>query len=331
MKQNLIPFRKCFPAGLAGLFLFLVLPISAAAQSFSADYDRAFSLRQRTADLVYRAEIKPHWLADCHRFWYRVQTGPQTREFILVDAETGARQPAFDHDRLARSLTKATSRRMRADNLPLNDLDFPGTNILRFTAAGKTWRCNLENYSLAMETNAATRESSVRRLPAPRPSLRTGPETSLHFINRTTNDATLFWVDPAGDRQAYGIIPAGGEREQNTYAGHVWLVTTDAGNQLAVFEAPEDGGDAIIGGDQPPARENFRRNPGRDRQRDGAISPDGNWSAFIRDENVFLRNVQTGNELALSTNGTAADFYDEILIQRDGQSILIPMSPTSAR
>ena len=92
-------------------------PEAAAARSFPAGYDRAFSLRQRTADLVFRAEIKPHWLADNHQFWYRVQTGPQTHEFILVDAGTGARQPAFDRDKLARSLASTTGQRMRADNL----------------------------------------------------------------------------------------------------------------------------------------------------------------------------------------------------------------------
>ena len=148
MKHNHIPFPKSFTAGLAGFLLFWVLPVSAAAQSFPADYDHAFSLRQRTANLVYRAEVKPHWLADNYRFWYRVQTGPQTHEFILVDAETGARQPAFDHEKLARSLANTTGQRMRADNLPLSGLDFSGTNFLIFASDGKNWRCDLENYSL---------------------------------------------------------------------------------------------------------------------------------------------------------------------------------------
>jgi hypothetical protein len=97
MKHRHRPFRKSFPAGLV-LILLLVLCISAGAQDFSTNYDRAFSLRQRTANLVYRAEIRPHWLADNHQLWYRVQTGPQTHEFILADAGTGARRPAFDHD-----------------------------------------------------------------------------------------------------------------------------------------------------------------------------------------------------------------------------------------
>ena len=283
--------------------------LSAAEKTDFSEYDRALSLRSRMSELVYRAEVKPQWLAD-GRFWYRVQTGPQTHEFILVNPETGVRQPAFDHEKLASSLAKTTGERMHADGLPLSGLDFSETNFFTFTANGKTWRCNLENYSLAPKTNSSAVDDAVRRLPAPRPSLRTGDETSLHFINRTTNDVNLFWMDPSGDRQHYGVIPANGEREQNTYAGHVWLVTTGAGNQVAVFEATENGGDAVIGGNQTTARENPRRNrPGRARQHDDAISPDGKWSAFVRDNNVFIRVTDGGNEFALSTNGTAEHFY----------------------
>ena len=173
------------------------------------------------------------------------------------------------------------------------------------------WRCDLANYSLTPDTNSTAGDSGVRRLPAPRPSLRTGDETTVNFLNRTASDVKLFWLDPAGERQLYGIIPAGGERAQSSYAGHVWLVTTGAGDQLAVFEAVENGGDAIIGGSQPVTRENVRRRPGRNRPRPEGASPDGNWTAFIRNENIFLRDTQTGNEFTLSTNGSAGDFYDE--------------------
>ena len=298
---------KAFSCGL-GVFLFSTLLAVAAEKDF-AGYDQAFTLRQRMSDLVYRAEVKPHWLGD-DRCWYRVQTGAETHEFVLVNPETGGREPAFDHARLAQALAKVTGQRERGDNLPLSNLDFSGTNSFAFSVAGKTWRCSLADYSLAAETEPATEEGAVRRLPSPRASVRTGEQTSLHFINRTTNDVKLFWMDPAGERQFYGLIPAGGEREQNTYAGHVWLVTTGAGDQVAVFESPDGGGDAVIGGDWRSGAENPRRNR-RGRQRDAAVSPDGKWTAFIQDNNVFVRSLErgAGNAFALSTNGTAEIFY----------------------
>ena len=300
MKFIPAPFPKNFTAALAGILLLLLFSIPASAQ------------RGGGSNLVFRADVRPNWLADGHRFWYRVSTGPQTHDFVLVDAGTGTRQPAFDAAKLAAALQKAAGQPMRADNLPLNNLDFSGTNILRFDAAGKTWRCNLTDYSLAPDTTPLTGENALRSLPAPHASLRTGDETSLNLINRTTNEVEVFWIDPSDVRQPYGSIAAGGERELHTFGGHVWLVTTVAGAQLAVFETPDTGGDAIIGGDQPSGRGNgFRGRGGRGgRQRNSALSPDGKWTAFIRDYNVFVRATQGGgNEFALSTNGTAGDFY----------------------
>ena len=291
----------------AGVAIWFSPLLPAVESKDFAAYDRALSLRSQMSDLVFRAEVKPQWLAD-DRFWYRVQTGAQTHGFVMVNPEISTRQPAFDHEKLARSLAKITGQRMRAENLPLSGLDFSGTNSFSFTANGKAWRCNLETYSLTAETNFTAADNSVRRLSAPHPSLRTGDESSLHFINRMTNDVKLFWIDPAGERQNYGVISANGEREQNTYAGHVWLVTTGAGDQVAVFEANENGGDAIIGGKQTATGERSRRSR-RANQREGATSPDGNWSAFVRDGNVFLRASAGGNEFALSMNGTAEHFY----------------------
>jgi dipeptidyl aminopeptidase/acylaminoacyl peptidase len=299
------------------VFILVFVPLSFSTLVFAAEendfsqYDRALSLRSRMDGNVFRAEVKPQWLAD-DRFWYRVQTSPQSHEFVLMDPKTGTRQPAFDHKKMAQALTKITGAKFYSDNLPLSGLNFSETNALIFSAIGKPWRCDLQNYSLAPETNSDAGENSVRHLNSPHPSLRTGDETSLHFINRTTNDVKLFWIDPSGDRQNYGVISAGGEREQNTYAGHVWLVTTGAGDQVAVFEAPENGGDAVIGGAKNTNTENLHRNRRnrRNRSRDDAVSPDGNWRALIQNNNVFLR-TETGNEnqFQLSTNGTDEHFY----------------------
>src|SRR5262249_952992 len=56
---------------------------------------------------VYKAQIAPHWFADNTRCWYRNDLRGGAREFILVDAERGTREPAFDHAKLAGALSKA--------------------------------------------------------------------------------------------------------------------------------------------------------------------------------------------------------------------------------
>ena len=79
----------------------VILAILFATQnSFSADfnqlYEQAQSLAQRTEGKVFRDAVTPHWLPDDRHFWYRVKTGTDVYEFVLVDEETGEIKRATD-------------------------------------------------------------------------------------------------------------------------------------------------------------------------------------------------------------------------------------------
>ncbi len=75
--------------------LLSLLPVASATSETAAPHDTAARIEAAlawagsTRDLVYRDEVAPRWLPDDHRFWYEVATGPDAREFVLVDAATG--------------------------------------------------------------------------------------------------------------------------------------------------------------------------------------------------------------------------------------------------
>ena len=102
------------------------------------------------ADRVFRAAVNPHWFADNHQFWYRVETGPDRHEFIRVDAVAGRRAPAFDHARLAAALSEKIGRPVTADQLPFTTIKLAADGkAVFFPGAGElTWRCDLETYQL---------------------------------------------------------------------------------------------------------------------------------------------------------------------------------------
>ena len=58
------------------------------------DYERALSLQSRTENKVFRDRVNAHWLPDNTQFWYQVQTGPKTNEYVLIDAKSGQRKVA---------------------------------------------------------------------------------------------------------------------------------------------------------------------------------------------------------------------------------------------
>ncbi len=121
----------------------------------------------------------------------------------------------------------------------------------------QSWRCDLQTYEL--REAVASSEPSLPRRNAPRPSRRTGEETSITFVNRTAAEVHVFWIDSEGERRPYGTVAAGQQRQQHTFDGHVWLITDAQGKNLVVFEAAAEPGEAIIDGAAQPEPEDDQR------------------------------------------------------------------------
>src|SRR4051812_44065127 len=101
----------------------LLLPVMCLAQVTAADYERATKLRERFQGLAINIPETANAIEKTSRFWYRksVKGG---NEFVLVDAATVSRNPAFDHERLAASLSTASGEKYTAVTLPFNTLTF---------------------------------------------------------------------------------------------------------------------------------------------------------------------------------------------------------------
>ena len=112
---------------LALLCSLLLLPVIADAQVTRADYERAAGLRRKYDGLAVNIVDWPTWIGKTNHFWYRksVKGG---NEFVLVDAETLTKKAAFDHERLAASLSSATGKKYTAITLPFMALTFVDMN-----------------------------------------------------------------------------------------------------------------------------------------------------------------------------------------------------------
>src|SRR5262245_65067823 len=108
------------------LWRLLLFPVCAYAQVTRADYERAAALREKYQGLVVNAPDRANWIEKTGRFWYRkaVKGG---HEFVLMDAETLARKPAFDHEKLAAALSESLpsgDEAITALRLPFNEFNF---------------------------------------------------------------------------------------------------------------------------------------------------------------------------------------------------------------
>jgi dipeptidyl aminopeptidase/acylaminoacyl peptidase len=132
----------------ATLFCLLILvPAVALAQITPADYERANKARTKFEGLAINMPQRANAIENTPRFWYRKSVTGGT-EFVVVDAETLVKRPAFDHARLAAALNTATSEKYTDLKLPFTDLRFiEREQSIVVAAAGSDWTCDLSAYT----------------------------------------------------------------------------------------------------------------------------------------------------------------------------------------
>jgi dipeptidyl aminopeptidase/acylaminoacyl peptidase len=121
------------------------------AQPNVDDYEHAIGLRNSWSGLTENIAEPALWIEGTHRFIYR-KTVPGGFQFVVMDAETQQKQPAFDHDRLASALGTATGKIYSGLHLPFTE---PFAS-LEISDAGRvltaefdevSWKCSLTDYS----------------------------------------------------------------------------------------------------------------------------------------------------------------------------------------
>jgi len=115
------------------------------AQGTSVDYERAKSLKAKYEAAAIDIAGPATWIGNSNRFWYR-KLSKGLNEFIVVDAQTGQKQPAFDHTKVAASLSKALGTSYKAQDLPLTGFRFDNNGSAFFaTVDGTAVRCTVSD------------------------------------------------------------------------------------------------------------------------------------------------------------------------------------------
>src|SRR5262245_59925110 len=186
----------------SAVFLFsLLVPLVCLAQVTGADYERAAKLRDKYQGLAVNIPEAANAIEGTHRFWYRksVKGG---NEFVVVDANTLVKKPAFDHERLAASLSAAAGQTYSAVTLPFNTFRFTNNeNEITFGAGGSNWSCGLADYA-CKNTGPAAGQGQRGNNPAVDPD-----EDPTEFVNDVEDGMTF-------------ILPQQGQRGAGTGAGN---------------------------------------------------------------------------------------------------------------
>ncbi|GIF40778.1 VHL beta domain-containing protein [Actinoplanes xinjiangensis] len=74
---------------------------------------------------------------------------------------------------------------------------------------------------------SAQREKDLR-------SIETDKRTEIDFVNHRDESVVIYWLDYQGARERYLVLDSGDARQQPTFVGHPWVITTMGGHSLAV-------------------------------------------------------------------------------------------------
>ena len=216
-------------------WLLLLLPAFANAQGTPADYERSAGLREKFQGLVVNAPDRANWIDKTSRFWYRkaVKGG---YEFVLMDAETLAKKPAFDHEKLAAALSESLpsgDEAITALRLPFSEFNFvDGERAIELNARGARWRCDLTAYKCRKSDAPAfgrfggrgAAPGTLNGIPGPRYNFPLSPDTKVSPDGKWEAWVNNFnvWVRPKGKRDGFALSYDGSEGNYYAMASLAW-------------------------------------------------------------------------------------------------------------
>ena len=132
-----------------------------------ADYERAQGLRGRYNELAIDVPDAATWVGGANRFYYN-KTVKGGHQFVMVDATTLQKRPAFDHARLAATLSKNTGNTYAAVTLPFNTFTFSeDEKTIDVTVDQDRWRCTLADYTCRTANPPAPARGNLRGVNGP--------------------------------------------------------------------------------------------------------------------------------------------------------------------
>lgn len=129
------------------VILTLLMCYLSSAQGTLEEYKKANVLDSLFKNKVINSPKEFHWIGN-ELLWY-VNNTRNGKEYFLVDSKEGKQSLAFDHNRLAASLSKVLGRETSSNQLPIDNLEFnKELSEFVFTTDSLKLSCDLKTYQL---------------------------------------------------------------------------------------------------------------------------------------------------------------------------------------
>lgn len=261
--------------------------------------------------------IRTTWSEDGQRLWFQRRNPDNSKDFYIVDVESGSRELAFDKKSVAKAMSERLGQAVEADTLEFDAIAFTDApHQILLVGRNEHWLLDRKSNRITPQVDEGIPPPEAKLFLPPRPSSGSSESTEFTIQNELQQDVELFWVATDGSHRSYGTIIKGSARTQHTFVGHVWLLKTTLGEVLGCFAATAD--DHVRLTDMLLA--NVRRDnndPKRDRENVDSHeqSPvDHEWSTLVRDDNLWIRRGD--DEIQMTSDATASHTFSKVASYR---------------
>ncbi|GAA4214364.1 S9 family peptidase [Pedobacter jeongneungensis] len=124
-------------------------PYAPGAVEMASAYQLSAKLDTALRNIPTNNDIVPYWKKDGSAFWYKKNLPNRTWEYYYVDAASGKRKLAFDHDIVARNIEKITGKKQNPLKIQFAELYFAEQgNTAKIKIQDNWFQLNLSDFSL---------------------------------------------------------------------------------------------------------------------------------------------------------------------------------------
>ncbi|MEP7143739.1 MAG: DPP IV N-terminal domain-containing protein [Ferruginibacter sp.] len=130
-----------------------------AREEVMQSYKAATLLDSLATNSVFKNNVRAHWQTD--GFWYNNNLPGDNAEYWWVNPVTATRQKAFDHTKLATTLSIILDSAVTATKLPVTNMSFDKGHRHAFLQVKKKWyRLNLKTYECTIADSVSITEDN---------------------------------------------------------------------------------------------------------------------------------------------------------------------------
>ncbi|MCJ7447343.1 MAG: S9 family peptidase [Bacteroidales bacterium] len=130
------------------------------SQGIADDYKRADDLARITMSKVFYGNVRPSWIGNTGNLFYENLT-PDGTEYLIVNAISKSKKPAFDQKRFVTAFESATGKKAETGKLPVRNIVFSEKlGSFAFNYDNYNWICNLKDYKIVKRDKVSERGPS---------------------------------------------------------------------------------------------------------------------------------------------------------------------------